>query len=89
MDHKRKTPSKAASAEPRHDRQLAVMLEGVLDMELSAARHQLDETNTRLVERALRLLRSSRMPEGFLTSPFEPDRHAPLLDLAGSKRGER
>lgn len=65
------------------------MLEGVLDMELSAARHKLEETNTRLVERALRMLRSSRVPDSFLNSPFEPDRHAPLLDLPGSKHGER
>ena len=59
-------------------------------MELSAARDQLEEASAppRLVERALRMLRSSRVPEGFLTSPFEPDRHTPLIGLPGSKQGK-
>ncbi len=77
MDSRQKVPRKAVSAEPRQDRLLAVLLEGVLDLELAAARHKLERSSAppNLVERALRLLRGSRVPEGFLASPFEPDRH--------------
>ncbi|MEM1412864.1 MAG: hypothetical protein AAGH19_10950 [Pseudomonadota bacterium] len=87
MGHSKKATKQAAPAEPRQDRQLAVLLEGVVDLELAAARHRLEKTNSppRLVERALRLLRSSRMPDGFLDSPFEPDRHAALLDMPGAR----
>jgi hypothetical protein len=84
MDRKQKTQNEAASAEPRYDRQLAVMLEGVLDLALAASRHDGQVTApSRLVQRALALLRKSDVPETFLTSPFNPDRHRRLLDLAG------
>jgi len=82
MDHSKKALRKAAPAEPRQDRLLAVLLEGVLDMELTAARHQLERTSAPplLVERALRLLRRNPVPEEFLASPFEPDRHTDSLE---------
>jgi hypothetical protein len=34
------------------------------------------------VNRALRLLREGRLPERFLASPFKPDRHERLLNVA-------
>lgn len=82
MDRKQKTRIEAATVEPRYDRQLAVMLEGVVDLELAAGRRcSPSAASSRLVQRALRLLRSSDVPEHFLTSPFKPDRHPRLLDL--------
>lgn len=84
MDRKQKTPGRAAPAEPRQDRLLAVLLEGVLDLELAAARDRLEASSAppSLVERALRLLREGRLPEHFLTSPFNPNRHKGLLPVA-------
>lgn len=83
MDRKRKTRIEAATVEPRYDRQLAVMLEGVVDLELAAAGNGSGArpAPSRLVQRALRLLRTSDVPEHFLASPFKPDRHPRLLNL--------
>lgn len=82
MDRSKKALWKAAPAEPRQDRLLAVLLEGVVDLELGVARHRLELSSAppNLVQRALRLLRGSRIPEGFLNSPFEPDRHTESLE---------
>ncbi len=84
MDRDKKGLGKAVPAEPRQDRQLAVLLEGILDMELTAARHKLERSSAppNLVERALRMLRGNRVPESFLDSPFEPDRHRSSLEPA-------
>jgi hypothetical protein len=82
MDHKRRTQGKAAPAEYRQDRQMAVLLECVLDLELAVARQRLEASRAAppLVEKALQLLRDGRVPESFLATPFEPDRHGPLLE---------
>ncbi len=84
MDRIQKTPGRAAPAEPRQDRLLAVLIEGVLDLEHAAARNRLEATDAppTLVNRALRLLRKGRVPERFLASPFEPDRHERLVNVA-------
>ena len=84
MDRNNKTPGRAAPAEPRHDRLLAVLLEGVLDLELAAARDRLEASSAPppIVQRALRLISEGRMPDRFLASPFKPDRHERLLNVA-------
>lgn len=84
MDRNKETPGRAAPAEPRQDRLLAVLLEGVLDLELAAARDRLEASSAPppLVERALRLLRKGRVSEQFLVSPLKPDRHEGLLPVA-------
>lgn len=77
MDQEKKALSKAVPVEPRHDRLLAVLLEGVLDLEMTAARQALERSSAppRLVERALSLLRQESVVQGFLNSPVEPEAH--------------
>lgn len=76
MDQRKKAMGKADPAEPRHDRLLAIMLEGVLDLEMTAARHQLERSSAppRLVDRALGLLREELCAQKLLNSPIEPRR---------------
>lgn len=83
MDREQQAQKEAASAEPRYDRQLAVMLEGVVDLELAAARRHpaRRELSSGLVQRGLGLLQASEVPEHFLRSPFRPERHRRLLQL--------
>lgn len=73
MDDEKKALSKAVPVEPRHDRLLAVLLEGVLDLEMTAARKALERSSAppRLVERALSLLRRESACQGFLNNPDE------------------
>ena len=70
---------KADPAEPRHDRQLAVMLAGVLELERARAQSTLEASGAprELIEKALRLLRQEPYAETFLSSPFHPCRHLP------------
>ncbi len=88
MDQTNKSTNRADPAEPRHDRLLAVMLEGVLDLEMTAARAALERSSAppRLVDRALSLLRQESATPGFVNSPLEPHRHPAhdyLLDVSG------
>lgn len=90
MDQPSKASKRADPAEPRHDRLLAVMLEGVLDLEMAAARAALERSSAppRLVDRALSLLRQESATPGFVNSPLEPHRH-PAHDYLQNVSGSR
>jgi hypothetical protein len=88
MDQKKTMQQEAAPVEPRQDRLLAVLLEGVLDLEMGAARRALEMSTAPplLVERALTLLHRERSKDGLLRSPVQPDRDALPEPLPGTAK---